>query len=102
MSNDQKLSLTDKMKAAAAAGAAKGLEDAKKEPTALANAMHKAEDKKHSMLYKGNNVKRLVLRNGTIVLPDADGVFEPKSQEEYDMLEHLAARSDSSLEKLSD
>jgi len=52
--------------------------------------------------YQGNHVRRLVMRNGTIVLPDADGIFEPATQEEYDMLEHLAASSNSSLEKLEE
>lgn len=89
MNPETKLSLADKVKAAAAAGAAKAKEDAGKVPTP-----RRVEG------YKANHVKRLVLKNGTIVLP-VDGVFIPKSQEEYDYLEHLAASTISSLERIT-
>ena len=90
MSQDNKLSLRDKMKAAATEGTAKAMEEADKQNVSS----------KH--LYQGNHVKRLVMRNGTIVLPNETGVFIPKTQEEYDMLEHMAANASCSLEKLSD
>lgn len=105
MSQDKTLSLTEKMKAAALAGAAKAAEETKakdagkaEEPKVEEPKAPRVKSSEHE--YQGNHVKRLVLANGTIVLPDAEGIFIPKSQEEYDMLEHMAARPDCSLEKL--
>lgn len=89
--SDNKLSLAEKMAAAAKEGAAKAAAEAPKAP-------QKEEKKGH--YYQGNHVKRLVMANGTIVLPDEEGFFVPKTQEEYDMLEHLAASPTCSLEKL--
>ena len=89
MSAEQKLSLAEKVKAAAAKGAAEG-----------AKAAEQAAPKAPTYRYKGNHVRRLVLRNGSIVLPDAEGVFTATTQEEYDMLEHMAASTSCSLEKI--
>lgn len=86
MTTDNKLSLAEKMKAAAAEGAAKAAKEVKPQV----------------FQYKGNHVKRLVMRNGSIVLPDAEGIFTAKSQEEYDMLEYMAASTSCSLEKIAD
>lgn len=112
MNTETKLSITEKMRAAAA----KGHETALKEtaeatkpapgqgpgsvPQPGSPTPHPGNAPKGPAKYKGNHVKRLVLRDGTIVLPDAEGLFDPKTQEQYDMLEHLAASTESSLEKI--
>ena len=54
-----------------------------------------------SHLYKANHIRRLLLSNGTTVLPDADGIFTATTQEEYDYLENLAKSPTSSVERIS-
>ncbi len=40
--------------------------------------------------YQSIRLRQLIKAEGAIVKPNADGLFIPKDQEEYDMLEHLA------------
>jgi hypothetical protein len=87
MSHDNKPSLAEKMAASAKAGTAKAAAEVESSKVTVQS-------------YQGNHVKRLVLANGDIVLPNEEGVFIPKSQEEYDMLEHLAASTTCSLERI--
>lgn len=50
--------------------------------------------------YAANGILRLCNAKGNFFYPDADGVFTPTTQEEYDMLEHLANSNDCPLERL--
>ena len=52
--------------------------------------------------YKMNQVKRLVLSNGTLVKPNAYGVIVPSSQEEKDLLEHFAKQGPHMVQRLKD
>lgn len=50
--------------------------------------------------YAANGILRLCNAKGNFFYPDADGVFTPTTQEEFDMLEHLANSNDCPLERL--
>ena len=68
----------------AASKAAAPVENKKEDPT-------KKEDKEDTGTgYLSLRLKQFATKNGTMVKPNADGIFIPKSQEEYNMLEYYA------------
>lgn len=50
--------------------------------------------------YKMNQVKRLILSNGTLVKPNAYGVIVPSSKEEKALLEHFAKQGPHMVQRL--
>lgn len=76
------LSIKEKL----AAASAPAHKDAPK-PEEAKQEDHKGKNPKG---YQSMRLRQLIKAEGAIVKPDADGIFVPKDQEEYDMLEHLA------------
>jgi hypothetical protein len=50
--------------------------------------------------YKSLRLKQFATKNGTMIKPNADGIFIPKSQEEYDMLEYYANQAIAYVERV--
>lgn len=50
--------------------------------------------------YLGIRLKKLVLSNGSVVKPNADGIFVPKSDEEQKMLDYYVSQGEHVCRKL--
>lgn len=50
--------------------------------------------------YLGVRLKKLVLSNGSVVKPNADGIFVPKSDEEQKMLDYYVSQGEHVCRKL--
>lgn len=72
----------------------------------LAASKEKTEEKKEDKTvaltgnYKSLRLKFFVKAKGQIVKPDAEGIFTPKDEEEFNMLEYYANQSIAYVERV--